>query len=85
MHKYLSCTISRLPVLEANTILRVSGRLPGLQPLHLQCRAGMTDAAFAAVSEPALGLTILPTPLIGAGASCSTAFSMSSAVVMSEL
>ncbi len=35
MHKYLSCAISRLPVLEANTILRVSGHLPGLHPLHL--------------------------------------------------
>jgi hypothetical protein len=27
--------ISRLPVLEANTISRVSGHLPGLHPLHL--------------------------------------------------
>jgi hypothetical protein len=35
MQKYLSCAISRLPVLEANTILRVSGHLPGLHPLHL--------------------------------------------------
>jgi hypothetical protein len=33
MHKYLSCAISRLPVLEANTIARVWG----LHPLHLWC------------------------------------------------
>jgi len=37
MHKYLSCAISRLPVLEANTVARVSGHLPGLHPQHLWC------------------------------------------------
>src|SRR5277367_4275835 len=37
MHKYLSCAISRLPVLKANTILRVSRHLPGLHPQHLSC------------------------------------------------
>jgi hypothetical protein len=36
MHKYLSRAISRLPVLETNTILRVSGHLPGLHPQRLQ-------------------------------------------------
>jgi hypothetical protein len=40
MHQYLSRAISRLPVLEANTILRVPGHLPGLHPQHLQCFAG---------------------------------------------
>ncbi len=35
MHKYLPCAISHLAVLEANTNLRVSGRFPGLHPLHL--------------------------------------------------
>jgi hypothetical protein len=43
MPKHLSCAISRLPVLEANTILRVSRHIPGLQPFHLLCCAGMTD------------------------------------------
>jgi hypothetical protein len=33
--QHLSCATSLLPVLEANTILRVSGRLPRLHPLHL--------------------------------------------------
>lgn len=35
MHEYLPCTISRLPVLEANTIHGVPGCLPGLHPQHL--------------------------------------------------
>jgi hypothetical protein len=37
MYKSLSLAISRLPVLEANTISRVSGHLPGLHPQRLQC------------------------------------------------
>src|SRR5712692_7048467 len=53
MHKYLSCAISRLPVLEANTILRVSERLPGLHPIHLYWfRTRMTGAPFAARRRP---------------------------------
>jgi hypothetical protein len=56
MHKYLSCPISRLPVQEADTILRVPERLPGLHPLHLQWFAGMIDVPLAAVSAPAAGV-----------------------------
>jgi hypothetical protein len=33
---------------EANTIIRMSGHLSGLHPLHLQCPEGMTNAPFAA-------------------------------------
>jgi len=35
MREYVSCALSRLPVLEANPVLRVSGHLSGLHPLHL--------------------------------------------------
>ena len=48
-HQCLSCAISRLPVLEANTICRVSGHLPGLHPLHLWYRSSWF--VLARVSE----------------------------------
>src|SRR5215471_5195207 len=35
MHKYLSCSISRLPSSEAVAIFRVSECLPGLHPIYL--------------------------------------------------
>jgi hypothetical protein len=57
MHKCLSYAISLVPVRPANTILRVSGRLPGLHPLALQGCAGITRL-FAAINAP--------TPLIRA-------------------
>jgi hypothetical protein len=50
MRKYLSCTISQLPVLEANSLLRVSGRLPGLRPQHLQCSSSWSTG-LARVSD----------------------------------
>src|SRR4249919_3155952 len=49
MHKYLPCTLSRLSSPEPGAIVRVSGCLPGLHPIHLY-RFGMTDVPFAAVS-----------------------------------
>jgi hypothetical protein len=51
MHEYLSCAISRVPFSETVAVVRVSGCLPGLHPIHL-CwfRTGMTDLLFAAVS-----------------------------------
>ena len=36
MHKYLSCTISRLPVEGAGSSVHLSERVPGLHPLALQ-------------------------------------------------
>ena len=49
MHKYLSCTISRLPSSEPVAIVRVSGCLPGLHPIHLYWfRTRMTDVPLAA-------------------------------------
>ena len=45
MHQHLSCALSRLSSSEPDTILRVSGRLPGLHPIHLhRFRTGMRDA-----------------------------------------
>src|ERR1700751_1929434 len=35
MHEYLSCTLSRLSSSEQVAIVRVSGCLPGLHPIHL--------------------------------------------------
>src|SRR6476660_6329590 len=44
MHKYLSRTISRLSSSEPVVIVRVSGCLPGLHPIHLYWfRTRMTD------------------------------------------
>src|SRR4029077_14480165 len=57
MHKYLSCTISRLPVPEAAAILRVSGCLPGLHPIHLYWfRTRMTDVPFPRQHQPDLSI-----------------------------
>ena len=50
MHEHLSYAASQLPIPKSNSIFRVPGRLPGLRPLHLQCRARITDAPF--VSDP---------------------------------
>src|SRR5438034_967322 len=63
MHKYLSCAISRLPVLEANTILRVSGHLSGLfffqaeDGIRYHCVTGVQTcalpiSAWASSAEP---------------------------------
>ena len=50
MHKQLSCTLSRLSSSEPVAIVRVSGCLPGLHPIHLYWfRTGVTDVPFAAV------------------------------------
>ena len=44
MHKHLSCTLSRLSSSEQVTVVRVSGCLPGLHPIHLYWfRTRMTD------------------------------------------
>ena len=51
MHKCLSCTLSRLPIPEANTNLRMPGRLSGLHSLQV-CRCeGLT--VLPAISAPA--------------------------------
>src|SRR5262245_8547705 len=51
MHKHLSCALSRLSSSEAVAIVRVSGCLPGLHPIHLYwLRTRMTAVPFAAVS-----------------------------------
>src|SRR6478752_5627518 len=53
MHKYLSGTISRLSSSEPVVIIRVSGCLPGLHPIHLYWfRTRMTDF-FLRESRPA--------------------------------
>src|SRR5262245_32711798 len=53
MHQHLSCALSRLSSSEPDSILRVSGRLPGLHPIHLHgFRTGMTDVLFLRQSEP---------------------------------
>ena len=44
MHENLSFAISRLPVPKAGAILRLSGRIPRLHPLYLQC-AGINNIA----------------------------------------
>ena len=50
MHKHLSCTLSRLSSSEPVAIVRVSGCLPGLHPIHLYWfRTWMTDVPFVAV------------------------------------
>jgi len=47
MHKCLSCTLSRLSSSEPGAIVRVSGCLPGLRPIHLYWfRTRMTRRAF---------------------------------------
>src|SRR5262245_27717685 len=54
MHKHLSCTLSRLSSSEPVAIVRMSGSLPGLYPIHLYWfRTRMTDVPFAAVSGDA--------------------------------
>src|SRR5215469_8469856 len=54
MHKYLSCTISRLRSSEADTIVRMSVHLPGLHPIHLhRFRTGIIEVPFGAVSDGA--------------------------------
>src|SRR6476620_3614887 len=54
MHKHLSCTLSRLSSSEPVEIVRVSGCLPGLHPIHLYWfRTRMTDVPFATVSDDA--------------------------------
>jgi hypothetical protein len=59
MHKHLSCTLSRLSSSEPVTIVRMSGCLPGLHPIHLYWfRTRMTDVPCAAVSDDALAVDI---------------------------
>ena len=61
MHKHLSCTLSRLSSSEPVAIIRVSGDLPGLHPIHLYWfRARMTDVPFATVTGDA---RLRPLPL----------------------
>src|SRR6516162_1964520 len=72
MHKYLSCSISRLPSSEAVAIFRVSECLPGLHPIYLHWfGTEMTGAAFAAceATRPAFskGESFLPRPGAGSG------------------
>jgi hypothetical protein len=63
MHQHLSCALSRLSSSESDTIVRMSGCLPGLYPIHLhRFRTGMTDVNFVAVSgnaAPNLSLQVL--------------------------
>ena len=54
MHKYLSCTISRLPVEGAGSTLHLSERVPGLHPLALQ-PVGVVGLAKAPPKNKALG------------------------------
>src|SRR5262249_41416687 len=62
MHKYLSCTLSRLSSSEPIAIVRVSGCLPGLHPIQLYWfRTRMTDAPLPpSAATPALDLSIRP-------------------------
>ena len=63
MHKRVSCALSRLSSSESATILRVSGCLSGLHPIHLYWpRTGMTDPGFCSPSvvTPAPDLSIPP-------------------------
>jgi hypothetical protein len=51
MHKQLSCTLSRLSSSKPVAVVRMSGCLPGLHPIHLYWfRTRMSDVPFAAVS-----------------------------------
>src|ERR1700730_3873199 len=64
MHKHLSCTLSRLSSSEPVAIIRVSGDLPGLHPIHLYWfRARMTEVPLPpSLATPAFGLSIPPGP-----------------------
>ena len=58
MHKYLPSTLSRLPSSETIAIVRVSGCLPGLHPIHLyRLRTGMTAAPLTTSQRTACFLS----------------------------
>ena len=65
MHKYLPCTISRLPVQKTNTFLRVSECFPRLQPPYLQWSNRLTCSL-----PPSVDRVVQATSLVGTFETC---------------